>query len=247
MTKVAFSFVLTTLAGASTMLGTIPIFFHQKNEEGMIAGSLAFAAGVMFCVSVTDLLPEAILMLEKSCSGMMTIILTFVFLLIGMFFSLVIDRVMPTRTQNGLYKIGIISMIAIILHNLPEGIATFISTTRDTSLGISLAMAIAFHNIPEGISISVPLYYATNRKGRALLYTFISALSEPLGAVLTYFFLLPFITDMILGLLFAFIAGIMIYISWVELLPTSLSYQNSSLTRNFFVIGILFMLVKFFI
>lgn len=243
----AFSFVLTTLAGASTMLGTIPIFFHQKNEEGMIAGSLAFAAGVMFCVSVTDLLPEAILMLEKSCSGMMTIILTFVFLLIGMFFSLVIDRVMPTRTQNGLYKIGIISMIAIILHNLPEGIATFISTTRDTSLGISLAMAIAFHNIPEGISISVPLYYATNRKGRALLYTFISALSEPLGAVLTYFFLLPFITDMILGLLFAFIAGIMIYISWVELLPTSLSYQNSSLTRNFFVIGILFMLVKFFI
>lgn len=128
-----------------------------------------------------------------------------------------------------------------------EGIATFISTTKDTSLGISLAIAIALHNIPEGISISVPIYYATKSKKRALLYTFISALSEPIGAILTYLFLLPFINDVILGLLFAFIAGIMIQISLTELLPTSTSYQTSTTTKIFFVIGVIFMLLKFFI
>ena len=129
----------------------------------------------------------------------------------------------------------------------PEGIATFISTTKDTSLGISLAIAIALHNIPEGISISVPLYYSTKSKGKAISYTFISSLSEPLGALLTYLFLLPIINEVILGLLFAFIAGIMIQISFTELLPTSTSYQISKVTKTFFVIGTIFMLIKFFL
>ena len=128
-----------------------------------------------------------------------------------------------------------------------EGIATFISTTKDTSLGISLAIAIAMHNIPEGISISVPIYYATKNKGKALLYTFVSSLSEPLGAILTYLFLLPFVNDIMLGLLFAFIAGIMIQISFTELLPTSSSYNENRITKLFFVIGIMFMLLKFFV
>ena len=99
----------------------------------------------------------------------------------------------------------------------------------------------------EGISISVPIYYATKSKKRALLYTFISALSEPIGAILTYLFLLPFVNDIILGLLFAFIAGIMIQISLTELLPTSTSYQATKTTKLFFIIGVIFMLVKFFV
>ena len=97
---------------------------------------------------------------------------------------------MPTTNKENLYRVGIISMLAIILHNIPEGIATFISTTKDTSLGISLATSIAFHNIPEGISISIPIYYSTKSKTKAILYTFISALSEQIGAILTYLFLL---------------------------------------------------------
>ena len=162
--------------------------------------------------------------------------------------SSLIDKTLPTSTKDiPLYKVGIISMLAIILHNLPEGIATFISTTKDTALVISLAIAIALHNIPEGISISVPIYYATKSRGRALLYTFISSLSEPFGAILTYLFLLPLINDIILGLLFALIAGIMIQISFTELLPTSTNYQETKTTKTFFIIGIIFMLLKFFI
>lgn len=248
MSSIQMAFLLTSMAGLSTMLGTIPIFIKLKNENKIIAGSLAFAAGVMICVSITDLIPEAIAMIKNYYSGITIILLIFIFLMIGIIFSSTIDKVLPSTTKDiPLYKVGIISMLAIILHNLPEGIATFISTTKDTSLGISLAIAIALHNIPEGISISVPIYYATKSKKRSLLYTFISALSEPIGAILTYLFLLPFVNDIILGLLFAFIAGIMLQISLAELLPTSTSYQINRTTKLFFIIGVIFMLLKFFI
>ena len=150
MNSINMAFLLTTIAGLSTMLGTFPIFIKLKNESKVIAGSLAFASGVMICVSVTDLMPEAIMMLESSCHGVMTILLAFLFLMIGMILSSIMDTVLPSATSNNsLYKVGIISMLAIIFHNIPEGIATFISTTKNTSLGVSLTIAIALHNIPE--------------------------------------------------------------------------------------------------
>ncbi len=158
MSNTVIAFLLTTMAGFSTMLGVIPVFIKLKQENKMIAGSLAFAAGVMICVSITDLIPEAISMLENYYNGFLTVLLSFIFLIIGIMVSSLIDKTLPTTTksnQNSLYKVGIISMLAIILHNLPEGIATFISTTKDTTLGISLAIAIAIHNIPEDCSYYV--------------------------------------------------------------------------------------------
>ncbi|MCI6266442.1 MAG: ZIP family metal transporter [Erysipelotrichaceae bacterium] len=252
MNSINMAFLLTTLAGLSTMLGVIPIFIKLRDENQIITASLAFAAGVMICVSITDLIPESILMLENYYNGFITVLLVFLFLLIGIVVSSFIDKVFPTNpivsnSHVSLYKVGIISMVAIILHNLPEGIATFISTTKDTSLGISLAVAIALHNIPEGISISVPIYYSTKSKIKAIFYTFISAMSEPLGAILTYLFLFPFINNVVLGLLFAFIAGIMIQISLTELIPTAQNYSYPKITKIFFIIGVIFMLVKFFI
>ena len=248
MNSIFMAFFLTTIAGFSTMLGTIPIFIKLKNESKIIAGSLSFAAGVMICVSVIDLIPDSISMLENNYSGILTIVLVFLFMLVGILLSSLIENKLYFNDNDvSLYKVGIISMIAIILHNIPEGIVTFISTTKDTYLGISLALAIAMHNIPEGVSISVPIYYATKSKSKALLYTFVSGLSELFGAILTYLFLLPFINDIVLGLLFAIIAGIMIHISFTELLPTSISYKQNKITKIFFIIGLFFMLLKLFI
>lgn len=130
---------------------------------------------------------------------------------------------------------------------MPEGIATFMATNSDMMLGISLAMAIALHNIPEGISISIPIYYATNSKLKALFYTFISGISEPFGALLTYLFLNNFINDRIMGFLFGVIAGIMIHIALYELLPTAKSYNNKKIVYLFFIIGIIFMTINHFI
>lgn len=247
MNSISMAFLLTSLAGLSTMLGIIPIFIKIKNKDKVIASSLAFASGVMLSVSITDLIPESIHMLKNYFNGQIVILLSFIFMLIGIITSSLIDKYLPTINYQNLYRVGIISMLAIILHNIPEGIATFISTTKDTSLGISLATSIALHNIPEGISISIPIYYSTKSKFKALFYTFISALSEPIGAILTYLFLLPLITDTLLGLLFSFIAGIMLQISLMELLKESLNYKYKNQTILFFLIGIIFMLLKIFI
>ena len=247
MNTIEIAFLLTILAGFSTMFGLIPIFFKISNINKFIAGCLAFAGGVMFCLSITDLIPESISLIQKYVSDFETLLLVFGFIMIGVFLSSFIRKKVDNGcNQSSLFKVGIISMIAIVLHNIPEGIATFISTTKNTSLGISLAIAIALHNIPEGISISVPIYYSTKKKSRAFFYTLVSALSEPFGAVITYLFLMPIINNFILGLLFASIAGIMISISILELLPSSFEYSYFNISRWCFGIGIAFMLLKFF-
>lgn len=237
-------FLLTTIAGLSTMIGTFLIFVSKKKSDFIILGSLSFAAAVMMTVSFTDLIPESFTMLSMQFKAFPTILILLIFLNVGVILSFTIDKYLPDTSNDGLYRVGIISMLAIILHNIPEGIATFMAGNVDIKLGIALTIAIALHNIPEGISISVPIYYATGSKFKALLYTFISGLSELLGAVLTYLFLKPFINDFVMGCLFALIAGIMLHIAIYELLPTSLKYKKSKLTFIFFIIGMLFMIIS---
>lgn len=157
---------------------------------------------------------------------------------------MLIDKYLPSGDKSVLYKVGIFSMIAIILHNIPEGILTFLSSNSNRELGLSLAIAISFHNIPEGISIAIPIYYSTGSKKKALLYTFISGISEPFGAMLAYLFLGPMVTDLFMGFLFAFTAGIMIQISSYELIPSSLLYKDKKLSLLFIFIGFIFMLVS---
>ena len=151
-----------------------------------------------------------------------------------------IDKV---SNNNSLFKVGILSMIAIILHNIPEGIVTFIVSNKSIMLGVAICIAIALHNIPEGISIAVPIYYSTKNRKKAILYTLIASLSEPFGAILTGLFLINYINDMILGLLFAFIGGIMIQISVGKLLPTGNNY-NKKISFVFFIIGFIVMLIS---
>lgn len=227
------------------MIGTI--FIGKKNSNKVILSSLSFAAGVMICVSITDLIPESILLISDNLHSIYTILISFLGVVLGVIISMLIDYYLPDndKSNNKLYRVGFISMIAIIIHNIPEGIATFMATNSDISLGLSLALAIAMHNIPEGISISVPIYYSTGSKKKALLYTGISALSEPFGALLAYLFLKNIMNDLILGILFSVIAGIMLQISFSELLPSARKYNDNKRLIIFFIIGILFMLIKF--
>lgn len=237
-------FLLTTIAGLSTMIGTFLIFVSKKKSDFVILGSLSFAAAVMITVSFTDLIPESFSMLSLQFQTFPTLLILLIFLNLGVILSFTIDKYLPDTSSNGLYRVGLISMLAIILHNIPEGIATFMAGNTDIALGITLTIAIALHNIPEGISISVPIYYATGSKLKALFYTFISGVSELLGAVLTYLFLQPLISNAVMGCLFALIAGIMLHIALYELLPTSFKYQYRKLTIIFFIIGITFMIMS---
>ncbi len=244
MNNVLFAFICSTLAGLSTLLGGIIIFFNKKENQKIIATALAFAAGVMITVSITDLIPESFHLLSEYFYVFPTFIILAIFVVIGIIFSMLIDYYLPEQQEGKLYRIGIVSMLAIIAHNIPEGIATFLSTTSNTNLGITLSLAIALHNIPEGISISVPIYYATKSRGRALKYTFISGISELFGAIIAFIFLKDIMNNFIMGYLLASIAGIMMHIASYELLPTSLRYKYKKITLIFFILGSIIMIIN---
>ncbi len=129
-----------------------------------------------------------------------------------------------TIRDHKLMRIGTFTAIAIGVHNFPEGIATFMSAMSDVTVGISIALAVAIHNIPEGIAVSVPVYYATGSRRKALTWSVLSGFSEPVGAFAGYFILTLFNSDISLGYVFAMVAGIMVYISFDELLPAAHKY-----------------------
>jgi len=239
-----YPFILTSLAGFATLLGTIPIFIKIKNKNKIISSACSFASGVMICVSIVDLIPESFNYLRTSFDESLIILLSFIFIFIGIIMSHFMDKTIDKFSdENNLFKVGILSMIAIILHNIPEGIVTFIVSNKSIMLGISLCIAIALHNIPEGISIAIPIYYSTKSKFKAIMYTLISSLSELFGAIITYLFLRNYISDIILGFILSLTAGIMIHLSFNKLLPTSNIYDKKS-SKIFFIIGFIFMIIS---
>ncbi len=133
------------------------------------------------------------------------------------------------RKQRKLQRMGLMSALAIGIHNFPEGLATFSGALKDPAIGAAIAVAIAIHNIPEGIAVSVPVYYATGSRKKAFYYSFLSGISEPVGALIGYLFLLRFFNDTMFGLLFAAVGGIMVFISLDELLPTAEKYGEHHL------------------
>ena len=215
MENTTVALTLSLIAGLSTIIGSIFIFF--KKDKSILLNSFAFAAGVMITVSLIDLIPESFSYLSTYYYPFPALLFVLICFVIGVLISSFIDYYIPEN--NPIYKIGIISLIAIIMHNIPEGMATFIASNTDIKLGITLTIAIALHNIPEGITIALPIFYSTKSRKRALLYTTIAGLSEFFGALITCIFLKDYITYKFMGYLLAIIAGIMIQISFYELLP----------------------------
>lgn len=239
-----YAFLLTTIAGISTLIGFLFIFI-KKNRNSVISKALGFASGVMITISVIDLVPNSFLLIKKEYNLIYTLFLIIIGFLIGIIISSLIDKKVEKKSKNSLklYKLGIITMIIIMMHNIPEGIATFITTTNNIKLGVILTIAIALHNIPEGISISIPIYYSTNSKLKAFIYTLISGMSEPLGALISYLFLSRFINDSILGIIYSSIAGMMINISINELYKEAADYNKKN-TITYFIIGCFIMILN---
>lgn len=227
--------ILSFLAGMSTLLGAVIIFFTKKKNEKLVTISLGFAGGVMISVSFTDLLPNANALLTQYGGYKFGVIAEVVFLLAGVVMAALLDKFVPHEPEEhgdgkkheNLFRVGFVSTMAIGLHNFPEGIATFMAGYEDTALGISIAAAIAMHNIPEGISVAMPIFFATGSKMKAFKYTFLSGIAEPMGAFLAFLILKPYINDFSLGIIFALISGVMLYIAIEELLPSSKQYGYS--------------------
>lgn len=235
------SLLITIIAGLSTCLGIIPCFFKIKNKNSLIANVLAFSSGVMITISLISLIPEATTLLNEKYKPFPALLITSIFIVIGIIISTIIDTKTNKSKSNDLYKLGLMATLALMMHNIPEGITTFITSSLNQQLGYKLAIAIALHNIPEGLSIAIPIYYATKSKIKAFKYTFISGFSETFGALFALIFLKNIITPSILSIILSLTAGIMIDISMYEFLPTSFKYKKNKVTFFYFVLGIILM------
>lgn len=258
MNNALLAFLLSLFAGLSTVVGSIIVIFAKKTSFRLLSFSLGFSGGVMVYISIADLLPESVhsftsFMNEKQ-GGIMAVVLVAVGILGAVLIDMLVPdyestHSMPKREiggeiqQSKMLRIGIISTIAIMLHNFPEGVVTFMAGYHNIALGISVAVAIAFHNIPEGIAVSIPIYYGTGNRKKAFLYSVLSGLTEPLGAILAYFVLAPFLNDFMMGIIFALISGIMLYISFDELLPASHKYGHHGTAVLGVLAGVCFMAI----
>ena len=241
--------IITTIAGLSTVIGGCIVFFKIKNKEKFISFCLSFSLSVMITISIIDLLPSSFIELNSNFSLIKSIIITVVLFMIGAILVSILDRNIKVNKSkdSNLFKLGILNMIALMLHNFPEGIATFMTSYSDLSIGISLSLAIMMHNIPEGISIAVPLYYSTGKKGRGILYTFISALAEPLGAIVAFLFLKQYINMLTISYVLIIVAGIMITISINELYPEAIKYNESKQIKLGMLLGVVVILINHFL
>ena len=242
---------VTTAAGLATGFGSLLVLFAKAPNARLLAFGLAFAGGAMVYVSLGEILNKSILSFTDAFgerSGFTWGTLSF---LAGVLLIVSIDRLVPNpherlevddpyfREHNRDYikRVGLLTAIAITAHNFPEGLATFFATLEDPSVGMPLAFAIAIHNIPEGIAIAVPVYYATNNKTYAFLACLLSGLAEPVGALIGYAVLRPFLSDAVFGAVFGIIAGVMVFLALDELLPAAKRYAKGHETVYGLVTG----------
>ena len=246
-----FALVLTLFAGLSTGIGSAIAFFAKKTNTKFLSIALGFSAGVMIYVSFVELFPQALNLLSEGNASLPNLSVVIAFF-VGIAFIFLIDMLIPStenphevhmveemhnRQKNQLKRTGILMALAIGIHNFPEGIATFTAAYVDPSIAIPIAVAIAIHNIPEGIAVSVPIFYSTGSRKKSFWYSFLSGMAEPVGGLVGYFLLMPFISSYSLGLLMAAVAGIMVFISVDELIPAAERYGEHHYSIAGFVAG----------
>lgn len=260
---VLFAFGLTVFAGLSTGIGSAIAFFAKKNNTKFLAVALGFSAGVMIYVSMVEIFVKAKDALQGALGTRPGYWVTTVAFFGGIAFIAIIDKLVPevenphdmkkagnpksldsAEAKAKLMRMGILTALAIGIHNFPEGLATFVSALKDPSLGIAIAVAIAIHNIPEGIAVSVPIYYATGDKKKAFRLSFLSGLSEPVGALIGFLILMPIMNDVVFGILFASVAGIMVFISLDGLLPAAREYGEAHLSIYGLIAGMIVMAIS---
>lgn len=238
-----FALFLTSLAGLSTGIGSaIGLFSKMKNPK-VLSFAMGFSAGVMIYISFVELMGEAIHSLSNDFGEKLGNTYAAMAFFAGIALIAIIDKLvpefenphefdktedlkisenkLPKANKTQMMRVGVLTAFAIGIHNFPEGMATFASAMQNPSLGIAIAIAIAIHNIPEGLAVSVPIYYATGNRRKAFWLSFLSGLAEPIGAFVGYLILMPYLNDTMFGVIYAVIAGIMVFIALDQLLPAA--------------------------
>lgn len=249
ISQILVALFLTVLAGLSTGIGALIAYFIKEPKYSYLSLFLGFSAGVMIYVSFVELLSKSI-----ETIGFLSANISFFGGIAGIY---LLDKFLPhahidTKPDKfhreghhqKLMAAGVLTAIGLAVHNFPEGMAVFAVSLESLALGIPITFAIAVHNIPEGIAVSIPIFYATGDKKKAFLYSFFSGVAEPIGAVIGYLILLPFLTQTVLFVTLAVVAGIMVFISFDELLPISRDYGDEHLSTLGLFLGMLVMMIS---
>jgi ZIP family zinc transporter len=253
--NVGIALLLPVLAGLSTTIGSVLGLFARKPGPRMMSLSLGFAAGVMILISFTELLPHGVEIVGyfwgyMAFFGGMAAMFAIDLLIPHHYIAEKQDRRVrapeagrrrwrrrAARQEHGssaqedrLFRTAVLIALGVTIHNFPEGIATFAGALHNSRLGVAIALAIALHNIPEGLAISMPVYAATGSRAKAFLWSFLSGIAEPIGAGVAALFLLPFLSEALLSLVLAAVAGVMVFISLDELIPVAVSFGEQHLS-----------------
>lgn len=259
--SVVFAFLLTTIAGLSTGIGSAISVLTSRTNKKFLSLALGFSAGVMIYVSFVEILNEARISLAEVAGENLAGWYATAAFFAGIGIIGIIDRIVPEAEnphemhlveemcdsgchEHRLMRLGLFSAMAIGIHNFPEGVVTFMASINNASVGTAIAIAVAIHNIPEGIAVAVPIYFATGSRKKAFLYSFFSGVSEPVGALIAYGFLLLFYNKLLTGLFMGAVAGIMVFISLDELLPASREYGEPHRAIYGLALGMLVMAVS---
>ncbi len=254
MSNVGIAIILTALAGLSTSIGGVIAIFSKNTNKKFLAFSLGISAGVMLYVSFMELFAKAIAAMTASYGAKLGTSLAATGFFCGMFLAAFIDKFIPEpdmvsaaggrTSESKLMRTGLVTALALGIHNFPEGMATFVSALQSPVMAIPIVVAIAIHNIPEGIAVAVPIYFATGNKKKAFLYTVASGIAEPIGAIVGYLILMPYISELVNAYVFAVVAGLMVFISVDELIPTAREYSGGHLAVYGLVAGMIVMAIS---
>jgi ZIP family zinc transporter len=239
---------VTVLAAMATVVGALVVVTANRSSPRLLAFGLAFAAGAMVYISLVEIFGKSVTPFTEvygARGGYTAATLAF---FCGVALLVLIDRLIPNPhaaldtsvdgfDQAKVARVGLLAALAITAHNFPEGLATFFATLDSPTVGAPLAVAIAVHNIPEGVSIAIPVYYATGSRGKAVGAAFLSALAEPVGALIGYLILAPFLSPFVFGAVFGVIAGAMVFLALDELLPAAKRYARGHETAYGMVVG----------
>ena len=263
MSDVAIALLMSLIAGLATGIGACIAFFAKRANKKFLCGALGFSAGVMLYVAMIEIAGKAVTNTTEYAgerAGGWIVVGAFFG---GILFIAAIEKLIPSPETIGkkkdeklpiegdeahersrLMRMGIVTALALAVHNFPEGLTTFISALDDPSLAVPVVVAISIHNIPEGIAVSVPMYQAIGSRGKAFLFSFLSGLAEPVGALLGWLVLMQVMNELVFGIVFAVVAGIMVYISIAELIPSAREYGSGGLTTFGIIVGMAVMAIS---
>lgn len=230
-----FILILCFISGISTLIGFIFIFVPYKYKNRVLSFGFGLSFIVMFLISILDLIPCGIELIYDDFNILFISVFSFILLFLGM---LLVKYLDDEINGEELLKIGYLSMLSLLIHNIPEGVICAMSSYTDINLGLKMIFMIMLHNIPEGICIALPIYYATKNKFKAFIFTLISGVGEVVGALITILFLKTYINDLLLFLILILTAGIMIYLSLGKIIIKGIKLKEFKFLLLGIIIGL---------